>query len=574
VLGHVLLPNASEFLSEIKTQGTTPQIASIVDEGFLRTLVGMQLGARSNLALNVDLTRPVGCAVLNPKAFEVPVVCHVDYKGGLTALLKDLGEEGKQADAQGHAARFQVGAGDQVAYLDTLGDTVILSAHPGAFAAAKGYVEQNLVGRASRVASDLELVAHVGTILAAYQAELVPILAAMEEGPPDLVAPATPGPARAMDEAFAKYQQYNTRNTVESLRGVDQLAVGFGFEPVGFVVRGAVIPASGSKLQKQLAARAGGPADAVLLAGVPASAFVVGLATASMGTVREATADELQLFSELWGSWTDKDPVKIRADFDRLLAEQAELYTGHGSFAVVPDGPVGGLLAWNALRPGKSGRESYRRWATDLTPAAILPAVARPWIDWKFEHDARTAEGVTVDRLRVLPGPKLMELLHKDEGAKALAWLKERGIAPEVVSERAELPDRVLFALSLGDPSAVTNAALAAHAGRGALDPSSGLQPILARHPAAGTVTALRADGLVEHLARLIPEVAAKRPKEPLGKDLSDLFVATRYENESLFTAELVVSQRLIDAARTFLGAEAAASAPAGAEAVEPPPAP
>lgn len=213
VLGHVMVTNPSVFLGEIKSQIVPAAQAQFVDESFLRMAGGAALGSRSKLATNIDLGKPIGCALVDLASAPLPLVCVVGYTGGATALVADLGADGKQADAAGHLAKFIVEG--QELYIDEAAGGAIVSNHADAFAKGKTYVEANLIGRASAVASDVEFVAFPGAAFKRYEKDLAPILAMMGKMPMGGTG------SNPFTDAMTAYGTKSNAQMVENIKGMD-----------------------------------------------------------------------------------------------------------------------------------------------------------------------------------------------------------------------------------------------------------------------------------------------------------------------------------------------------------------
>lgn len=545
VLGHVLITNPSTFLGEVKSQIVPAAQSQFVDETFLRSTGGALLGSRSKLATNVDLTKPMGCALVDLTSAPLPMVCVVGYAGGSTALISDLGAEGKQADAAGHAAKYVVQG--QELYIDDAAGEVVVSNHAEAFAKGKTYVEANLVGRS--VATDIEFVAFPAALLKRYDKELRPVLDAMGKMP-------TPSGGGVFAEALAAYGIKANARTVENIRGMDQLTVAFGLEPDGFVGRFAMFPAPGSELEAQSKTTAAGPLDGGFARNLPQHSWMVLAFNAHLAdTLNSAVAKELRnVFVDAYAEGVGKDKAATEAAVDTFLTEAKATYSGQSSFAIMHEpGTLGGAVLLSGLQSGVSAREAWKTWATGFTAESILGPEASKKVTWTFQFDAAKAGAVTIDRLIIEPGADEKAKLRKEGGAELAEWETKLG-GLKLVINRAELDGKVAWIVGPGNDDKYAQVVVDALGGTNALGSDPGVTKVLDRNPGASAVFAFDVKGLFAWLSEIMP--AAERAKLPpgIGNDLSDVFLAQSYGETGAQSGEFVVSQALINQIRALAG--------------------
>ena len=76
VLGHFSVPSGKRLLDDIKTHFSTPMVSGFLDDQALRSLAAAQLGSRRDIAFNLNIEAPFGCAVVDFKAYENgPIAC-------------------------------------------------------------------------------------------------------------------------------------------------------------------------------------------------------------------------------------------------------------------------------------------------------------------------------------------------------------------------------------------------------------------------------------------------------------------------------------------------------------------
>jgi hypothetical protein len=540
VLGHVMITNPSTFLGEIKNQIVPAAQAQFVDESFLRMAGGAALGSRSKLATNIDLGKPIGCALVDLASAPLPLVCVVGYKGGASALVEDLGADGKQGDPAGHVAKYVVEG--QELYIDEAEGGAIISNHAEAYAKGKTYVETNLIGRASAVASDVELVAFPGAAYKRYEKELAPILAMVGKMP-------TPSGGNPMSDALAAYGTKSNAQMVENLKGMDQVTVALGLEPVGFVARFAVFPAPGSQYEAQAKLAAAGPLDAAFVRKLPATSWGVLAFNAHLSEAMSSpmTKELRNVFLDAYSEGVGKDKAATQAAVDTFLTEAKATYSGHTSLAVMHEpGTLGGAVMVSGLQAGVSAREGWKTWATGFTPESVLGSEGAKKVTWAFQFDAAKVGEIPVDRWVIEPTEESKAQIRKEGGAELAEWETKLG-GLKLVINRAETDGKVAWIVGPGNDDKYAKAVVDALGGTGSLDGNAGATKILDRNPGASAVFAVDVKGLFGWLGEIVPP--AERAKMPtgIGTDLSDFFMAQSYGETGAQSGEFVMSQALID---------------------------
>jgi hypothetical protein len=546
VLGHVLVPNASVFLGEIRDQVAPGSAGMFLDENMLRTLAAGQLGGRSNIAKKIDLAAPMGCALVDSTVTAVPLACIVGYTGGVDAVIADLGEDGKQSDSAGHVAHYQL-AGQDV-YVDALDGHVVLTNHAELFEKTKGYLQSNMIGRASKVASDVETVAYVSSVLTRYEQTLAPILDQITEAQQITVG------GNKVSEAMAQYNAKSTQNMIDRWTEMDQITVGFGLEPVGFVLRYAVFPTPGSRLEAESKAAAAGSLDAGIVKQLPASAWMIAGAAFDWTTFKETeSSKELRtVLGNAYAAAVGKEAAEVNAAIEGYFDEAAQLYGNEIAYALIhePD-TVGAIVANARLATGKKGREQWQAWTKKFTPENILDAESRKKLTWSFAFDAYDVDGVPVDRWTIEPTPAGHKDLQAEMGPQ-LADLERKLGGLRLVIDRAELDGRVLYVVTPMAEHKSMTAVVGAAKGKGDLAGDAGLADVLARSSGLSGLLAVDVSRAADWLRAILPPDGAARIPPNLGNALSDVAMATSYAKSGTQTGELVVSQAFIDQLRAL----------------------
>lgn len=545
VLAHFVLPNGSTLITEVQSQLVPAAQAAMVNEQMLRTMAGAGLGDRGKLATNLDLGKPMGCALIDSPVTTVPVACVVGYTGGAAALATDLGTEGKAADAAGHVAKFTVDGQD--IFIDDLGGSAVVTNHAELFEKSKSYLETNIVGRAGSLASDLEIVVFPSAAMTRYEAQLKPFFEQLQK------AQTMPPGDNPFAKAMVGYQAKSNERMVKVFREMDQLTLAFSVEPIGFVARTAMFPAPGTDLEKESRLAAAGAFNAAMLDELPKSSwFVSGYASnlhkvADSPTLTELKSSFVQAYAESVG----KDPAATLAAIDAFIAENDAIYGDHAAASLIHEpGTLGGLVAITELEAGKSGRDSWKTWSSAFTPEAVLGAEGAKKVTWSFQADAATIGGVPVDRWTIEPTEETKAKLKKEGGAELAKWEPRMG-GLKLVVNRIEADGKAAFIIAPGNDEKAIQSVIDSLNGNGlAGDP--GLTNIMTRNAGVSGMLAVDVKRGATWLKELLPPDKAAQIPADLGGGLDDFFVASSYASNGSQSGEFVVSQRLIDQIRAL----------------------
>lgn len=547
VLGHFVIANGSTLISETSTQLVPTAQAAMVNEQTLRSLAGAGLGDRGKLATNLDLSKPLGCAVIDSAATMVPVACVVGYTGGAAALAADLGNDGKAADAAGHIAKFTVDGQD--IFIDDLGGNAVVSNHAELFEKAKGYLETNIVGRASSLASDIEIVVFPSAAMTRYEPVLAPIFDQLKK-----VQAAAPMGDNPFAKAMQGYQSTQNDRLVKMFKEMDQFTIALSVEPVGFVMRTAMFAVPGSDFEKETKLAAAGAFDAKMLEELPKSSFLVAGYASNLHKVADSPtfAELKKSMVAAYAEATAKDPATVSTAIDAFIAENDAIYGDHAAFALVHEpGTVGGLVAVTQLEAGQSGRESWKTWSAAFTPEAVLGAEASKKVTWSFQADAATIGGVAVDRWTIEPSAEVAAQLRKEGGEELAKWEPRLG-GLKLVINRIEADGKAAFIVSPGADDKAVQAAVDALNGTNGLTGDPGLSTLLTRNAGVSGMFAINVKGGANWVKELVPPDKAGQIPADLGNALDDVFMASSNSATGSTSSEIVVSQRLIDQIRAL----------------------
>ena len=538
VFGHVVINDVSNLLAELGQ--AAPEIhKGKFDEAALRALAAMALEQRGVLAQNINLKAPMGCALLDFERYpEAPTACAVGYKDGAKGLIRDLGEAGKQADAKGHAAAYDLQG--QTLFIDDMGTHAAVSVYETAFSEARDHLQRVVVERAKPPTANLEATLFVKDLAARYPEKLEPILKELDNNSTDtsetnmemaaMVHPDDKAAQAALAKALQELQQTNNQSGKairEALSTSSQATITLGVDGWGFHLAGALVPTEGSKMFAA-AKLADGVASRDLASRAPAGSDLLVAAYQSPTAWREAMAREnLDTLCKAWQAVTEApDTAACTTMVEGYNTASEPTLTGQ---SVLFHAPIEGTLLGGAgvmLGAKSSRRELFTTYASKVSVEALLGANAAKSLEFKFQPSARTHDGVEIDRMTIA----LTETAKEKLKANSPNWKQVEKVFPlQAVIDRAELDGAVLLAGSNTGDTAFVDAAIDAARGKGATVDAATVATIFDHHPSAQTVVSMdpRAiTNLLQTIQAIDPDAANDAQlnaflKPPLSTDLT-----------------------------------------------------
>lgn len=526
ILGHFMMGNAVASVKEVKAQASPASVENMVDLEGLKSLAALQLGDRSSVAINVDLTKPFGCALVNSTVDDTPVACVIGYTGGAEGLVKDLGEGGKLPDAKGHVAAYEVEG--QKVYIDALGDGVALSNHPDVLASAKTYLEANIVNRADEAIADFEVVVYPADAMLRYGKEVEDLMRGFDELSKigDTSSPTSPADLK------------------KRVADMGQFAIGLGMTPAGAHLSVATHAKPGSDLQKEFDTTYAGRMEEDFVSKLPMSTFVfAGMQIGSGVTDSENWGKAIDFASAGIADEFDIDAAKLKVEFEAFLKEESELYSRDLAMGMLYEpGTLGALV----LEVGKAapGRDLWKAWSERFTTEAVLPKKAQDGIQWKFEAGATTIEGVEIDRWSIGPTPEVFKEAAADEDADRLMKLW-----PDLTMQidRAEIDDRVIFVASPTEGDSYMQAAIKATRDGKTIKDRKGWSGLDSGRSGIVGLYAFDIAGGIEWLRPILPPSDAAEIPSPLGVGIDDVTIVFRHPAPGVVSGSFNVSQSFIN---------------------------
>lgn len=541
-LGHFMIAHPTTLLDEVRQQVAPSSLSFFVSEQVFRNYLSGSLGDRGKLADHLRLDQPLGCAVLDvpSEKEDLPIACILGYTGGVDSLLVDLGPEGKQKDAGKHSGYYKLD--DQDVYIDAVGELVAISNQPNVFEAAKGYLSDVMIARASAIDVDIEVVAFPSAAFKRYEQPLTEFIKQTQGA-------ATPAGDSGLEKSIADYSQEANEKTIEQIKNSEQIQVGLGLDGQGLMASWMAVPVPGSEMETRNKALAGAGVSAENIAKLPAASWALMAAKSlemdAQGSLRNAG---VSLAVSAIVERTGRERGEVEQQINTLLAEFQALYGTESvsSLMHIPD-TDGGLVIEVPLKEAQSGRDSWKAWSEKFTPASVLGADGAKKVTWKFQADAATYEEVPIDRWVIEPTPEGSKELKKE----AKDWEK-RTKGYKLVVDRLEHEGRAAFVLALGDSMPYTQAVIDALKGKQTITGVPGYDSVKERVGDAGSIVAVDVQRASDWLRQVMPPSEASKLPPSLGVDLSDILMSNRWEDTGSSSGQVRLSQAFIDRLRAL----------------------
>lgn len=572
VLGHVAMPNPSAFLGEIKNQLVPAEFKSFADENTLKSLASVQAGEAAAVVNNLDLSKPMGCALIDYKSHPgVPLVCTMGYKGGAEGLAKELPASAKQADAGGHVAAFKFDGQDIFVdgLVDGTSEQVVISLHTDGYSLAKDYLDKGLVQRAAagKMQGDLETVAFVADAFEMYAAELEPIILATQASQ-NTPLPATGNPTLdTLAKSFQEVGANNNKQNIETFKQMEQLTLYVALEPWGLGMGGTMRPRAGTELETSMKQYGGGKLPQTLLGMAPTGTFLLAGGNAGQpGLDSPVMQQSLTLLSSTWATLTGGDAAKAKEALVAYNTEFRGLFSNDSTYALVDvEGAPFAMALGMGLQEGKTARDSFKTFATTATAEALLGAEATKYVTWTWTVDAANVDGVAIDRLTLALGPeakKLYDAANTDSDKQAKAVIDQIFGAPELKIDRVEAAGMVSFLIAPKHEEKFAKIVLDAQKGTGSIASDPGFKALMERSGDDSALLALNGKGLMDWMRGIDPKIAEELAAVPAwGNDLSDTAMTIRWSADGSGAMELSLSQKVLDQVVALVSQGAAALA-------------
>ncbi len=395
VWGHFVVANPERMLERVGEQLAPPMMGAMVSASQLKSMLAMQLESRGEAVKHIDLTKPFGCVMVNPKLHDEPLACAVGFEGGINQLIEDLGQEGYQSGGDGFAAYELNG---NTVYFKGWGDHIGVAEDPSLLASVEPAMKSVLEpGKADR---DIYVEAKPSVIMVDAREEIEEFYSEMESAMTS-VPPGSPGGAYASASAKAAMDMYRSFGDLSSA----ELVFRIGKQRTKLLYRGTA--AKGTPTAQQYNRDAKLPTvDVAMMSELPDDAWMVG----------GMSFDWANIMDDPWmGSYFRvMAGTKLGGTMKDMMTAMGEVMEGPTTMAVFPvKGSVGAMGATYAVKPGKDAMAAMREFLPKYKIETLMPEAAE-YVTSTYKKGAFTVGGVKVDTYTVAPTKKAMAELKKD----------------------------------------------------------------------------------------------------------------------------------------------------------------
>lgn len=395
VWGHFVVPNPERMLERVGEQLAPPMMGAMVSPSQLKSMLAMQLEGRGEAVNHVDLTKPFGCVMANPKQHDEPLACAVGFEGGISQLVEDLGQEGYQSGGDGFAA-YELGG--STVYFKGWGDHIGVSEDPTLLASVEPAMKAVLEpGKADR---DIYVEAKPSVIVVDAREELEEFFAEMENAMTS-VPPGSPGGEYASASAKAAMDMYRSIGDLTSAEFVFRI----GKKRTKLLYRGTA--AKGTPTAKQYKRDAKLPSvDVAMMSELPDDAWMVG----------GMNFDWPNIMDDAWVGPYFKmmEGTPMGGTMKDMMAAMADVMAGPTTMAIYPvKGSVGAMGATYAVKPGKDAMAVMREYLPKYKVETLLPEVGA-YVKSSYKKGAFSVGGVKADTFTISPTKKALADLRKE----------------------------------------------------------------------------------------------------------------------------------------------------------------
>lgn len=395
VWGHFVVANPERMLKRVGDQLAPPMMGAMVSPSQLKSMLAMQLESRGEAVKHIDLTKPFGCVMVNPKQHDEPLACAVGFEGGINQLIEDLGQEGYQSGGDGFAAYELNG---NTVYFKGWGDHIGVAEDPSLLASVEPAMKSVLEpGKADR---DIYVEAKPSVIMVDAREEIEEFYSEMESAMTS-VPPGSPGSDYASASAKAAMDMYRSFGDLSSAEFVFRI----GKQRTKLLYRGTAT--KGTPTAKQYKRDAKLPkVDVAMMSELPDDAWMVG----------GLSFDWANIMDDPWvGSYFRvMSGTKLGGTMKDMMTAMGEVMAGPTTMAIFPvKGSVGAMGATYAVKPGKDAMAAMREFLPKYKIESLMPEVAE-YVKSTYKKGAFSVDGVKVDTYTISPTKKAMAELKKD----------------------------------------------------------------------------------------------------------------------------------------------------------------
>ena len=533
--GHFVMADPERTLGRIAEQLAPPMMGAMISPSQFKSMLAMQLAGRGKVVEHIDLSKPFGCVMVNPKQHEKPVACAVGFEGGISQLVEYLGQEGYLSGGDGFAS-YEVG-GDTY-YFKGWGDHVGVALDPSLLASVEPAMKDVIKpGKADR---DFYMEAKPSVIVVDARQEIEDFYAQMESSM-SMFGQGDPGSEYAAESLKASMEMYRSFGDLTSA----ELVLRIGKQRTKMLYRGTAGAGTPTAKQYERDAKLP-PLDLALLDALPDEAWFVMGANFDFANIMEDPW--VGPYMKMLGNMKAPDGTDVGGKMKEMMASMSEVMAGPTSLAVFPvKGSVGAAGVTYAVKPGKDGMAVMRKFLPDYKVESFMPSVAE-YMTTSYKKDAFTVAGAKVDTFTVSPTKKALAELKKDAD---FAKMKKVFGELQLTIAYAQKGDRQYMVMTTGKAKQALERMLVAERGNGNLGKFGDARKRIKKNAEGSTLAMLDVKGMLSWLRTFdVDGSVSNVPKIGVGLD-DVVWTATINENGKK-EYEVAVSQEFIDQVRSL----------------------
>ncbi|MBV1857398.1 MAG: hypothetical protein KUG77_03225 [Nannocystaceae bacterium] len=402
VWGHFVVRAPDKMIARVADQYAPPGLGAMLSMSQVKSMLAMPLEGRSEVAKHLDLTKPFGCVVVNPKQYDKPVACAVGYEGGITQLVEDMGQDGYLSGGADYAAYEVEG---KTFYFKGLGDHVGVAVEPSLLADVASTIENSIL-KPGKVDRDFYSEARPKVIFADAREEIEGFFSEIEKNM--ATAPAgMPGSEYTGASAKAGVEMYRSLADLKSAEFLFRI----GKQRSKATYRGT--PATGTDTAKQYGRDAKLPTvDVSMMEAMPDDAFFVSGMSFDFAHMMEDPW--VAPYMNMIAGMKSADGTDIGASMTTMFAEMGDVMAGPTAAAGFPvKGSVGAVVASYAVKPGKQALPVMRRFLESYKMEALMPSFGE-YVKTTYKKGAFSVAGVKADTYTITPTKKALAEMKKD----------------------------------------------------------------------------------------------------------------------------------------------------------------
>ncbi len=396
VWGHFVVAHPDETVERVAERLAPPMFAPMVSVAQMKSMLAMQFEGRPEVVQHIDLSKPFGCVMVNPKQHDDPIACAIGYDGGLTQLVEDLGQEGYRSGGDGYAS-YELGG--ETFYLRAFGGHVGVALDPSLLAATQGALKTSVLepGTADR---DVFFAARPRVIYKDARSEIEAFYGEMERSMTQ-VPSNQPGAEYAQNMISAMIDMYRSFGDLETAEGVFKI----GKNRTLMAYRASA--AEGTPTATQYARDAERDAlDVALIEALPDDAFFVAGGNLDFANVMNDPWAGAY-FRALEGMKA-ADGTDLGEMMEGIVSKMGEVMAGPISGGAFPNkGSAGALAGVYAVKPGQDAMAVVREYATRYTLSNMMPAYDE-YVKSAYKENAFSVAGAKVDTMTFTPTAKVV----------------------------------------------------------------------------------------------------------------------------------------------------------------------